>query len=313
MNELVSTVAILGRPYSITRSRLGAITKVYTERYICDLSALKELFQSIGEKLSGLTPKETPAFSFLISFSDQTHHDGATSQLQGLTTLPTGKQTERTVMRWAVKHDIDGIENELSITIRISNPINPLVYLQAALSKSPNEIDNIEFEMGSTCVTVDGSTQGYADEIFLRVKNWIEARNKPHAFIEIGKIYDRYEWWIDQLNASILPLLAVSALSLLSVNKLSQSEQVTYIPILICLFFILQTIGRKINSKMAGWAKRTTHISVFAITNGDNDAITKLAARAQNSAIKLILSGISSFALNLAASIICWWLLEGPK
>jgi hypothetical protein len=310
MNALVNSVAILGRPYAITKSRLGAITKVYTERYICDLASLKELFQSIGEKLSGLNSTGVPEFSFLISFSDQTHHDGATADLQSLSTIPIGKQTERIVMRWAIKHDIDGVENELSITVRISNPINPLVYLQAALSKSASEIDNMEFEMGSTCVTVDGATQGYADEIFLRLKNWIAARNKPHAFLEVGKIYNRYEWWIDQLNQSILPLLAIGALSLYISQKVTQSQQITFTPVLIALFFLFHTLGRKLNSKMSGWAKRSEHISLFAITHGDNDAITKMAARAKNSFIKLIASGIFGFILNVAAGIVCWWLVE---
>lgn len=310
MNELINTVGILGRPYAITRSRLGAITKVYKERYICDLTSLKELFQSIGEKLGGLKVNGIPAFSFLISFSDQTHHDGAASDLQGLSTIPIGKQTERTVMRWLVKHDIEGIENELSITIRISNPINPLIFLQAALSKSPSEIDNMEFEMGSTCVTVDGAGQGYADEIFLRVKNWMEARNKPHPFIEIENFYLKYEWWIDQLNSSLMPLLAITALSLYVAGKTSQSEQITSIPILIAVLFVLQTAGGGLNGKMRRWASKSGRMSVFAITNGDQDAVTKNAANARNGFLKLVGSGVVSFVLNIAAGLVCWWLVK---
>lgn len=309
MDDLANTVAILGRPYTITRSRLGAITKIYKERYICDLSALKELFHSIGEKLAGIQVKGTPEFSFLISFSDQTHRDGAAGDLQGLATIPTGKQTERTVMRWLLKHDISGVENELSITIRISNPINPLMVLQAALSKSPNELDNMEFELGSTCVTVDGAGQAYADEVFLRVKNWMEARNKPHPFLEIEKFYSRYEWWIDQLNCSLMPLLVITALSLYLGEKVSQSQQVTAIPILIALFFVIKTVGQRLNGSMADWAKRSGYMSIFAITHGDNDAITKNAASAKNGFIKLVSSGILSFLMNIAAGLVCWWLV----
>lgn len=309
MDELINTVAILGRPYAITRSRLGAITKVYKERYICDLAALKELFQSIGEKLAVVKVNEIPAFSFLISFSDQTHHDGVSSDLQGLATIPIGKQTERTVMRWLLKHDIDGATNELSITIRISNPINPLIFLQAALSKSPSELDNMEFEMGSTCVTVDGASQCYADEVFLRVKNWMDARNKPHPFIEIEKFYSAHEWWIDQVNVSLMPLLVITALSLYVAGKVSQTGQITAIPILIALIFMLRTAGRDLNMKMADWAKRSGYMSLFAITNGDHDAMTKNAAKAKNGFLKLIVSGIIGFCLNVAAGLVCWWLI----
>ena len=310
MNDLVNSVAILGRPYAITRSRLGAVTKVLQDKYICDLAALKEIFQSIGEKLGGLTIKGDPAFSFLISFADQTHHDGAATDLQGLISIPIGKQTERTVMRWVVKHDIDGLENELSVTIRISNPINPLVFLQAALSKSPTEIDNMEFEMGSTCVTVDGAGQAYADEIFLRVQRWIDARNKPHAYLDIGSLYSKYEWSIDQLSSSMLPFFTVAVLSLLSERHLSEQHQITIIPILVCVFLIAQTAGRKLNVTMARWAKKSGHLSVFSITNGDIDAITKNAARAKNGAIKLASTAVANLLLNVAAGILCWWLLE---
>ena len=309
MDELVNSVKILGRPYSITRSRLGAITKVYKDRYICDLPSLKELFQSIGEKLSGIQAKGTPSFSFLISFSDQTHHDGGVVDLQGPSTIPIGKQTERTVMRWQVKHEIDGFENELTITIRISNPINPLIFLQAALSKSTTEIDNVEFEMGSTCVTVDGANYAYADEVFLRVKNWMDARNKPHPCIQVEKFYSKYEWWIDQLNSSIMPLLVIATLSLYMASKLSQSEQITGMPILIALFFIVGSVGRHINVSMGDWAKRSSSISLFLITNGDADAMTKSAANAQNGLLKLVSSGVLSFVLNVAAGLLCWWLV----
>lgn len=310
MNELSNSVEILGRPYSITRSRLGAITKVYGDRYLCDINGLKELFQSIGEKLTTLKPIGNPAFSLLISFSDQTHHDGVTTDLHKLGIIPTGKQTERVVMKWVVKHELEGLENELSVTVRISNPINPLLFLQAALSKSASDIDNVDFELGSTCVTVDGSGQAYADEVFLRVSNWLEARNKPHPYLDVGRWYLRFEWWLDQLSESILPLLAIAAFSLWSGHSASAKLQSTLTPILLALFCVLRSIGGKLNLKMASWAKRSSHISVFAITSGDGDAITKSAAAAKNSFLKLVGSGLVAFVLNVAAGIVCWWLLE---
>ncbi|MFN7938512.1 MAG: hypothetical protein U0R19_34610 [Bryobacteraceae bacterium] len=206
MEDLTNTVAVLGKPYAITRSRLGAITKVYVAQYVCDARALRELFQTIGEKLNAVPKAQTPKFSFLISFSDQTHHDGVPEDLRSMSPIPVGKETERVVIKWVVVHKIDEVDNELSVTIRISNPVNPLVLLQAALSKSPSDLDNFEFERGSTCVTVDGAVQGFADEVFLRVQRWIEARNKPHSALSVDKVYSKYEWYIDQsdsLSASI--------------------------------------------------------------------------------------------------------------
>lgn len=310
MDDLTHAVAVLGRPYSITKSRLGAITKVYTDQYVCDVPAMKELFQTISEKLGGVTYTQTPKFSFLISFSDQTHHDGVTADLQSMSAMPIGKQTERVVAKWTLVHKIDDIDNELSVTVRISNPVNPLVFLQAALSKSPSDLDNFEFEMGSTCVTVDGAVQSFADEVFLRIQKWIEARNKPHSFLPVHQIYRRFEWWLDQLGASLLPLLVVGFLSVWAAKQRDVSLQLTAAPILIAVFLILRDFGRRLNSKMAHWAAKSRHISLFQLTNGDNDALTKQAAKANNSALKLIVSAAFSFVLNIAAGIACWWITK---
>ena len=308
MNELVSSLAVLGKPYTITRSKLGAITKVYTDQYLCDLPAVKELVHTIGEKLSAIKATKNQEFSFLISFDDKTHHDGVLSDLQNAGAVPIGKRTDRVVMRWAVEHLIDGHSNELSITVRVSNPINPLVFLQAALSKSPSDIDNFEFEMGSTCVTVDGADQGYSDEIFLKVQNWIKARNKPHAFLNIHDFYIKKEWYMDQLNYSLLPFLAVSLASGYFYSKYPDTF-LPALPPMLAGFFVLRTLGSRLNQKMAAWARRAKHISLFQITNGDVDFLTKLDATSKNSVIKLSLSGLVSIALNVIAAVFCYKVL----
>lgn len=309
MNDLENNIAILGKPYTITSSRLGAITKVYNDSYICDLSSLKELLQSLGEKLAINQEIKIPEFSFLMSYSDKTHQDGITPDFREVSSIPTGKLTDRIVMRWAIFHSIDGIENELSVTVRISNPINPLIFLQAALSKSPNEIDNMEFEMGATCVTVNGSTQIYADEVFLLIQKWIDARNKPHAFIHVKEIYEKLEWYIDQFNRSLFPLLITALFSFLMYKYVSADKHTVVIPILIALFFVVRSVANKINHKMAEWADRSKYMGLFQITNGDIDCVTKMASRAKNGAFKLISVSIFSLALNITAGIFCWWLL----
>jgi len=306
MNELVNSIAVLGKPYSVTKSRLGAITKIYEQQYLCDHRALQEIFQALGEKLSAITPIKTPEFSFLISFSDRTHHDGVTKDLQQLARIPTGKQTERVVMRWLIDHMIDGVENQLTITIRIANPINPFMFLQAALSKSANDLDNFEFETGSTCVTVDGADQRYADEVFLLVQKWIDARNKPHPFIRVQELYVKYEWMIDQISFSILPFISVCAGTFAVGKYLSFRHQIIAIPILLAGFFVVRSLSRKVNQKMAEWARRASTLSVFLLTNGDDDAVTKAAARSKNSVIKLSVAGALNFLLSLLSGYICW-------
>lgn len=310
MNDLANAVSVLGKPYTITRSRLGAVTKVFDEKYICDIPALKEIFNSIGEKLSEIRAIKTPEFSFLISFSDKTHHDGLTTDLSNLQSIPTGKQTDRVVMRWSVAHQIDGFDNELSVTIRISNPINPLMFLQAALSKSPSDIDNLEFELGATCVTVDGAGQHYADEIFLRVKKWMDARSKPYAFTSINETYIKYSWFPSQFNYTLLPFLACLASALYSYKTFDEKQIGAIAPMLVISFFVLRSIGRKLNKTMDIWARKARYLSLFQLTNGDQEIISKLTAKSKNSLIKLAFASAGSLLLNIIAGIFCWWLTK---
>lgn len=308
MNDLTGTLAVLGKPYSLTKSRLGAITKVYEDRYMCDLSALKELFSAIGEKLSQIPNASKATFSFLISFSDKTHHDGVTSDLQELKNIPIGKQTERIVLNWNLSHTIETEQNEVSITVRISNPINPLIYLQAALSRSANDIDNFEFEEGFTCVTVDGTGRRYADEVFLCVQNWLDARNKPHAFTSIHQTYLKHEWAFDQINVTLFPVLVACAVSIYSYSELTRPAQVALAPLIVVAFLVISKVGGKVAMKMRRWAQKASELTLFQITNGDEDLLTKMAARSKNSLIKFVSSCVVSLVLNVAAGVACWLL-----
>jgi hypothetical protein len=309
MNSITSEIAVFGKPYTLTRSRLGAVTKVFGDKYVCDISSLKELFTSISSKIMELQIIGSPTFSFLISFADKTHHDGLAEELTQLQSIPIGKQTDRIVLRWVAKNRIDDLDNEISITVRISNPINPLLFLQAALSKSPSDIDNLEFEQGATCVTVDGSGQLYAEEVFLRVKNWIDARDKAHAFTSLPEIYIKHESLIDHFTAEIFPFLATLGILLFSFLSADMKHALEYATVTILFYFLLRSWGSALCQKMAQWARRTQYISLFQLTNGDRDSVTKLAAKSKNSFIKLSASLILSFFLNVAAGVSCGWLL----
>lgn len=303
MNEVANIDALVGKPYSVTRSRLGAVTKLFEDKYICDLSAIKELMQSIGEKASEISHARGPEFTFLISFDDKTHRDGVLQDLDDGRSIPIGKKTDRVVMRWDAYQDINGVENNISVTVRISNPVNPLVYLQAALSKSPNEIDNMEFELASTCVTVDGARQAYADEIFLLAQNWIKARKKPHSFLGVGEVYRKHSGVFNSINSSVLPLVAISVISIAVSRQLEVDDQITVMPMIIGFFFVIRSFAKWLNKKMVGWSAKSQNISLFEITNGDKDNLTRIAAQANNSAAKLIGSWVFSFTASVAGAV----------
>lgn len=99
----------------------------------------------------------------------------------------TDKVTERIVLKWTITHTLRDEQNEVTVIVRMTNPINPFMYLQAALSKSAEDIDNLEFEEGSMCVSVDGSGQTFAQEVFEQTGRWINSCPKPESMTRINE------------------------------------------------------------------------------------------------------------------------------
>ena len=88
MSELINLqdmTAALSKPYAVTRSKLGATTKVIDEKFICTSKELKILFSSLGEKVATFQPSKA-GFQYLISFTDSTHYEN--SNLDTLTNTP---------------------------------------------------------------------------------------------------------------------------------------------------------------------------------------------------------------------------------
>ncbi|ACB75216.1 hypothetical protein [Opitutus terrae] len=304
-------LAVLARPYSLTRSRLGTETKIFSERYLCTPGSIAVLCESISTKLQSLTPK-AGGFSYLLSFSDRTHLDKSDLGFLCKSTIDTGKTTERLVLKWIVTHDINGEDNELTVVIRIANPINPLLFFQAALSKSPQDIDNVDFELGSTCVSVSGAGQILCDEFFGLVHRWIEARDKPYSFIGIDAFVKKHGRKIAFLNRFLLPYILLAGTMLVSGGLETKfgcaPEQVLILALL--LFFVSRDLGLAVNKKVEQWAQNLFKFSIFQITTGDNDLVTKLVAKSKNSSLKLCGSVVYAFAINIGASAVFWWLTK---
>lgn len=311
MSKLIEAVRPLSRPYVYKRSSLTTTTKVYTSRYVCDVQSIAMLVDKVNQKLHEKNKNiDNHEFNFLISFTDNTHSDGNIEDLLSQSNLDTDKKTERIVLNWKVVCSDESGLHELEVTVRISNPINPLVFLQAALSKSPNEIDNVEFELGSTCVTVEGADQAYAEEVFFRITSWINARLKPRTYMDVGGFYKKYEWIIDQFIISIIPMLLVTIFSFYASQDLNIKTQLALMPTFIVTFFIFKSIGIKIANNMSGWAKRSNFIGLFSITQGDKDFLNEMMVNAKNGSLKIISALIITIVINISSGIACWFFIK---
>jgi hypothetical protein len=300
---------VMARPFSAARSKLGTVTKLYGSKFLCNEMGIHELYNLVLEKLGTINP-ESGGFQFLVSFDDRTnyeHHD--INELDHVV-KNNGKTTERLTLKWVAIHKIEEEEHELTIVLRISNPVNPFLFLQAALSKSPNDIDNLEFENGSVSVSVDGASQIMAEEIFSIIGRWVDSRPQPQYVTSLHDIISKHQEKIAFLNHWLLPLL-IAGIFFLLLWKHTPSEML--IPVLFVAVisnYYLRHIGSMLNGKIQRWCHFSMLFSIFSLTGGDNNQQAKFASRSSNSLIKLLVVTALTFVLNVVAGITVTWLFR---
>jgi len=302
-NDLQDFTKILPSPYLITKSRLGSNTKLIDEKFICSPRQLSTLHDSIGEKILSFKPKKI-GFQYLISFTDNTHFENNNLEALEKRISTSNKSTEKLILNWVIGHEFDGIENELSITVRISNPINPFAILQAAMSRDHSDADRLDFENGSVSVSINGATQNTGEEIFAIVTRWAAACPQPQSITAINKIIKKHLTKIQFLNYWIFQIL-YTACAFLYLRKYAAVPLQSYSFLAFVGFFFIRSASQHLNQKISYWCDASGKFSVFSITGGDNNQQTIIAAKSKNSTIKLLFSVFFSFSLNLIAGYFC--------
>jgi len=300
INDFTQT---LSNPYIITRSRLGSNTKLIDEKFICGAKQLNTLHDSIGEKILSFHPKKA-GFQYLISFTDNTHYENNSLDALADKISVSSKSTEKLILNWVVGHHFEGIENELSITVRISNPMNPFAVLQAAMSRDHSDADKLDFQDGSVSVSINGATQNTAEEIFAIMARWASACPQPQSITGINKVIKKHLKKIEFLNYWIFQLL-FTACAFIFLQKHATDLMEPYSFLAFVGFFFVRSASQYFNSKINYWSDASGRFSIFAITGGDNNQQTKIAAKSKNSTIKLVFSVVFSLFLNIVAGYYC--------
>ena len=301
-HELQDLTGTLAKPYTVTRTKLGSTTKVIDEIFVCSPKEIQTLFTSIGEKLNSFNPSKA-GFQFLVSFTDSTHYENNDLSSLSERVASSEKSTDKLILNWSIGHEYDGIENEMSITIRISNPMNPFVFLQAALSRNHMEMDQVEFNSGSVSISINGATQNSAEEIFSIVDRWAKACPQPQSITKLNEtIYENTDK-ISFLNYWVFPVLYVIC-AFYYLKSLPIETIQAYSFTAFALFMFIRAGAKKVNGKIEKWSIKSHRFSLFMITGGDTNQQTKIAAASKNSTIKLVASVILSFAVNVAAGYV---------
>lgn len=305
MTELVSLDNLahpLAKPYVITRSKLGSTTKVIEEKFVCSSREIDLLFDSLGEKIRSFDPSKA-GFQFLVSYTDNTHYENSHLSTLVKNVSNSNKCTEKLILSWKLAHEYDGTENEMSITVRISNPINPIVMLQAAMSQNHMEADMLSFEDGSVSVSVHGATQITAEEIFSIVQRWAEACPQPQSITGINSAIYRHSEKIEFLNFWVFPILYIVC-GYLFLSTYNMQNSIPYAFIAFSGLILVRSAAQNLNSSINKWAHNSRRFSLFLLTGGDQNQQTKIAARSKNHTIKLVVSVLVSFMVNIFAGIV---------
>lgn len=299
--DLQELAPALAKPYVVTRSTLGATTKVLQDKFVCTPAEIHRLHESIGEKIVTFQPSKA-GFQYLLSFTDNTHYENNDLDSLERTVGNSGKETEKLILNWVIGHQYDGVENEMSITIRISNPVNPLIMLQAAMSQDHKASDSLELESGSVSVSINGATQNTSEEVFSIVRRWIGSCPQPASITGLNNtIFENIDK-ISFTNYWIFPLI----FSVCCYFVLSDSSQDIVVELSFLAFVAFMTIrmaANHINRQIREWASSSRKFSMFLLTGGDQNQQTKIAANSKNSALKLFFSVGTSFIINIAAGI----------
>lgn len=306
--ELQEFAGALTKPYVVTRSKLGSTTKLIDEKFICSARELEILYDSLGEKISSFQPSKA-GFQYLISFTDSTHYENHKLTSLDTTIANSSKKTEKLILNWAIGHEYDGIENEMTITVRISNPMNPIVMLQAMMSADHSDADRLDFEDGCVSVSINGATQITAEEIFAIVQRWAEACPQPQSITNINKFLYKHSEKVSFLNYWIFPIL-FTACSFQFLQTIALDTVVPYVFLAIVAVTFLRSAAQSTNRMIERWAHTSRNFSLFMVTGGDNNQQTKVAAKSKNSTIKLVSSVAVSFVVNIAAGLMLAWLVS---
>jgi hypothetical protein len=259
---------------------IRATTKVLQDKFICSANEINRLHGSLNEKITTFYPSRA-GVQFLLSFTDNTHYENNDLSSLDKRVRNSGNKSEKLILNWIIGHEYDGIENEMSITVRISNLVNPFVMLQAAMSQDHSATDALEYEMGSVSVSINGATQNTSEEIFSIVKRWIASCPQPASITGLNEFLFRHIEKIHFVNYWIFPIVFSLCCYFLLLES-PRNKVVEFSFLAFVAFFTVRMASNHVNNIIGNWASNSRKFSMFLLTGGDQNQQTKIAANSKN-------------------------------
>lgn len=299
-------------------------TQLYHEPVIVGSRSLVELAQKVQDKLlrTRVTNEKT-SFSAVISFESESQT--RISDVDRLATFDwnTSERTRQITLSWDFHCQIDGVHEseQYTLSVRVSETMNPAQLVQAMFSRNPDEADRIEIDMACVVCFVRYHDAYLARELLQVVSDWHRALRKPAPVFDIARKAVEHRRYIDYfLRVSfelIIPLGGIGLFWHWAQARVDESITVDLLATFGVWFFsfvlflglarqLAKSMYRAIDRRLLGLLRTP----ILELTNGDQNRMTEAMAKKQNHLMKLaaklagalIFDAFSAYVLYKGAS-----------
>lgn len=284
---------------------------------------LESLAQKVSAKLNQLrVDAKSILMKTIITFDkDRTY------QLIGWNQLYSYKweipeRTNAIVLTWEFMYKLDEhCKPELHIlSVRITESINPMQFLRAALSSDRDEIERLDIKMAPVACEVDYVDNLLSRELVRIVSEWHQALRKPVPLTGIGEQIQKYQRYIlrtvDLSLEILMPFAYFSAVYIWFHSHFEQpltTKFIAYGLTFVMVFIFVARITARFSRWMASLIERNIErmgrFPIFELTSGDQNNQTEALSKISASTYKFWGGIVVSFAINIVSAIFTFYVI----
>lgn len=289
-----------------------------------ELKDIGKLTEQIGSKLAQLrVDANSHSMKAVISFNK-----GRSYQLVGWNQIRNfnwdiPERTNAVILTWEFFYNRDeGSDPELHvISVKVTESLNPMQVLRAALSRDREDMDSLEIRMAPVVCEIDYHDNLLSRELVQIVSTWHKSLRRPAPLLGIGKFIQKKQ---ERISTSIqyslellVPIAYIAGIYLWMHNQFESELTTQYLSV--CTFFILLFFFvTRISDRIARWLSTVTsrsidrmgRLPIFELTNGDNNLQTEAYAKVTTSTYKFWATITVSFLINIASTIFTFYVLN---
>ncbi|MBA4381871.1 MAG: hypothetical protein C0406_04830 [Sideroxydans sp.] len=302
----------------------NSLTELFPDPILVSPKDLANIAQRVSAKLKQLRVEENCILLKTIITFDQDR----TYQLIGWRQLNNfnwdiSERTKSIVLNWEFLYKPDDYSKpELHIlSVRITESINPMQFLRAALSSDRDEMEKLQMRLAPVTCEVDYVDNLLSRELVTLVNEWHGALRKPAPLTGIGGLIQKYQRGIsktvDLSLELVLPFAYFSGVYIWFHGQFEQTLTTTFVAYGLTFVMVFIFVAR-VTARFSSWMARLIekHIErmgkfpIFELTSGDENNQTKAISKISASTYKFWFGIAVSFAINVASAVFTFYVLN---